>query len=101
MLCEQQRSPLVQQVRRSLNPCYSGICSVSQPIADKLNERGCLNPCYSGICSVSEEDIKKMNTSNPCLNPCYSGICSVSEELEGYPSLNELVLILVIVEYAL
>ena len=38
---------------RSLNPCYSGICSVSdwQKIdAEDLNKG--LNPCYSGICSV-------------------------------------------------
>ena len=35
-----------------------------------------LNPCYNGICSMSEvsSEIKKQL---PRLNPCYNGICSM------------------------
>ena len=82
-----------------LNPCYSGICSVS-PDADPLPEEVVigLNPCYSGICSVSvvAYNIKR----GKCLNPCYSGICSVRNVKVKYDDV-EVVLILVIVEYAL
>ena len=40
-----------------LNPCYSGICSVSvNNILDQLIESS-LNPCYSGICSVRFSEI--------------------------------------------
>ena len=85
---------------QSLNPCYSGICSVSRgenPRQVHLPEG--LNPCYSGICSVSwGEQYVCPNCGG--LNPCYSGICSVSTS-SIYWSLSQHVLILVIVEYAL
>ena len=40
-----------------------------------------LNPCYSGICSVSAERAAEQILSERSLNPCYSGICSVSSNL--------------------
>ena len=40
----------------SLNPCYSGICSVSEAFLKGLPYYSGLNPCYSGICSVSPDD---------------------------------------------
>ena len=58
-----------------------------------------LNPCYSGICSVSQVIIL-LATILICLNPCYSGICSV-RMLSSTSVLCLRVLILVIVEYAL
>ena len=36
-----------------------------------------LNPCYSGICSVSLSERLTLEKTIIGLNPCYSGICSV------------------------
>ena len=42
-------------VSNSLNPCYSGICSVRVIGYEQERLSGSLNPCYSGICSVTGE----------------------------------------------
>ena len=44
-------------IYRGLNPCYSGICSVSflKAFPNWKRLKG-LNPCYSGICSVSLQE---------------------------------------------
>ena len=85
-----------------LNPCYSGICSVSGRFSNLPLDWHCvlilviveyalwdsssisgplrpwsLNPCYSGICSVSTMTLTHIALFRSCLNPCYSGICSV------------------------
>ena len=68
-------------------------------ITVKENGAG-LNPCYSGICSVSISGVALTVFGTRCLNPCYSGICSVRQP--WWPRCpGDAVLILVIVEYAL
>ena len=42
-----------------LNPCCSGICSLSPKRLDIIKNLKCLNPCCSGICSLSELDYIK------------------------------------------
>ena len=37
----------------SLNPCFSGICSLSSVEFPETPQVHCLNPCFSGICSLS------------------------------------------------
>ena len=60
-----------------------------------------LNPCYSGICSVSFLKAFPNWKRLKGLNPCYSGICSVSARRFYLKVFPDWVLILVIVEYAL
>ena len=59
-----------------------------------------LNPCCSGICSLSIKN-GMITTESLSLNPCCSGICSL--RCSDYPfTVDEFkVLILVVVEYAL
>ena len=37
-----------------------------------------LNPCFTGICSLSYISINKFNKKELSLNPCFTGICSLS-----------------------
>ena len=84
--------------RPSLNPCFSGICSLSNRMyPDELRES--LNPCFSGICSLRKR-IRAPIRTWCSLNPCFSGICSL--RLPQKIALGAIfVLILVLVEYAL
>ena len=64
----------------------------------RMYEPNGLNPCFSGICSLSTN--KRRRNFERCLNPCFSGICSLSPQVR-YIRINMEVLILVLVEYAL
>ena len=59
-----------------------------------------LNPCFSGICSLSRHASGSKWTCHS-LNPCFSGICSLSATDEKSSTCAVIVLILVLVEYAL
>ena len=60
----------------SLNPCFSGICSLRRRKAQADDLLTCgLNPCFSGICSLRGEIQTKISLDS--LNPCFSGICSL------------------------
>ena len=62
-----------------LNPCYNGICSMSELQVAAARERSVgLNPCYNGICSMSWKAITEYK-QHKSLNPCYNGICSMSQ----------------------
>ena len=52
MLCEFHSEDAALDYIDSLNPCYSGICSVRAINAEYDHLYVSLNPCYSGICSV-------------------------------------------------
>ena len=58
-----------------------------------------LNPCFSGICSLSHGTSVEYVLEYG-LNPCFSGICSLSGTATENRSGRD-VLILVLVEYAL
>ena len=101
MLCELSQREEISPPAGCLNPCYSGICSVSLLLLELSKKmKNCLNPCYSGICSVSTI-LDELDEEGQSLNPCYSGICSVSTERNEWFNEMMAVLILVIVEYAL
>ena len=59
MLCEPIRKGLDILMSARLNPCYSGICSVSLHKPGFDRQANSLNPCYSGICSVSDSRLNK------------------------------------------
>ena len=63
MLCESSVDSYSVMLTRSLNPCYSGICSVSAGKTIIHRMYACLNPCYSGICSVSMYRIEFKSTA--------------------------------------
>ena len=52
MLCEKLIHITEYTVRFSLNPCFSGRCSVRTYQKKPLKNILCLNPCFSGRCSV-------------------------------------------------
>ena len=39
---------------------------------------GSLNPCFNGICSLSERMSERAEVQAVGLNPCFNGICSLS-----------------------
>ncbi len=51
MLNETERQ--VDQLRRCLNPCFNGICSMSYKDGKLERKVKGLNPCFNGICSMS------------------------------------------------
>ena len=59
-----------------------------------------LNPCFTGICSLSLFGNAKIGENTMSLNPCFTGICSLRLNAL-YAEYNTLVLILVLLEYAL
>ena len=63
--------------------------------------RPCLNPCFSGIWSVSWRPSRLAKFPLKCLNPCFSGIWSVSTRSPSSSTRSAVVLILVLVEYGL
>ena len=83
-----------------LNPCYSGICSVSYKSRDRLSRSHIVLILVIVEYALWDGRENADNEGQPGLNPCYSGICSVLHE-EGQGGAPVLVLILVIVEYAL
>ena len=86
--------------RCSLNPCSNGICSKSSSRTPTQAKSSGLNPCSNGICSKSPRRSKFRDPKLKCLNPCSNGICSKSRYTVMAQS-NNIVLILVLMEYAL
>ena len=117
--------PRHKKTRRSLNPCFNGICSRSRIVAHTdgfalnvlilvLMEYALegpqswtsqsfstsLNPCFNGICSRSQRHLSTQK-KYLCLNPCFNGICSRSCCVRYALFCPKIVLILVLMEYAL
>ena len=44
-----------------LNPCFTGICSLSEIALSEKDIELCLNPCFTGICSL------RCKQNNGCL----------------------------------
>ena len=61
----------------------------------------CLNPCFNGICSLTQETVDGWAQRPICLNPCFNGICSLTVLRDTMKILLTAVLILVLMEYAL
>ena len=76
--------------------CESPSCS-----ATVCPSRRSLNPCFSGIWSVSLEGKEYVDWESVRLNPCFSGIWSVRDFDGCYQLPYAVVLILVLVEYGL
>ena len=93
-------TPQKETTLTRLNPCCSGICSLSQIYLNIKIRLSCLNPCCSGICSLRVKWFYCSNRRNG-LNPCCSGICSLRMLTQTIEGLWKRVLILVVVEYAL
>ena len=66
---------------------------------EKDREKG-LNPCSNGICSLTANE-RETVFGHICLNPCSNGICSLTLKSTSWTTLLDLVLILVLMEYAL
>ena len=60
-----------------------------------------LNPCFDGICYMSLLKTLKPQQKMRCLNPYYNGICSMSMKRTNEMIFADLVLILVLMEYAI
>ena len=58
-----------------------------------------LNPCFTGICSPTQKKFQ-YEKRNHCLNPCFTGICSPTLLNTRPTSSCSTVLILVLLEYA-
>ena len=61
----------------------------------------CLNPCFNGICSLRMGNKVLEKNQESSLNPCFNGICSLSTRKMTDLATGEIVLILVLMEYAL
>ena len=84
--------------RLGLNPCFNGICSMSnQQRCGKC--LCCLNPCFNGICSMRVERVALFSFEKG-LNPCFNGICSMRSRSLRRQATAQGVLILVLMEYA-
>ncbi len=59
-----------------------------------------LNPCFSGICAARVYRFFGSKQLFKCLNPCFSGICAASSIRLILRLKKNIVLILVLVEYA-
>ena len=125
MVCERRRASLPSRPSRRLNPCFSGIWSVSGGGREGVRhfggvlilvlvEYGLWAKSLSWETTASAVLIlvlveyglwdylcrKYRKTPRPCLNPCFSGIWSVSQ-LSIRVRRPRGVLILVLVEYGL
>ena len=59
-----------------------------------------LNPCSNGICSLTDRITDFEVITIKGLNPCSNGICSLTIRTEA-STIQDVVLILVLMEYAL
>ena len=73
---------------------------MSELVGSSIELDESLNPCYSGIASLSIY-LSLNSAFQNCLNPCYSGIASLSRWLCADFQGDRIVLILVIVELLL
>ena len=81
------------------NPCFNGICSLTNNGRCLRFKSGGLNPCSNGICSLTGKRTL-LNVSSDSLNPCSNGICSLTNIWNAMQT-DIIVLILVLMEYAL
>ena len=86
--------------RMRLNPCSNGICSLTEGQDNGGQTYHRLNPCSNGICSLTPILLRD-SPPRHCLNPCSNGICSLTYPAKFKEEIQDLVLILVLMEYAL
>ena len=60
----------------------------------------CLNPCFSGLYSLTKND-KEMVEAGISLNPCFSGLYSLTSYEHNRIFKKTVVLILVLVDFTL
>ena len=98
----QSRKANLASIFKSLNPCSNGICSLTiQYGACRYLASLGLNPCSNGICSLTNLEVTHKEDTLTGLNPCSNGICSLTELYSNYWIVIQIVLILVLMEYAL